>query len=176
MFFSSAVDSDEIEEEAEVEEKVPNKKARARSRAKPKLQQKIIKIPTEMPAPKTKLSPAAKLAKLRRENPAKVPFKSESSQQLEQFRSTILHKKSEHLNLSESSSGEESDSNEKSQEKSESSNVESEKPKLQHKKPVHLKAESESEEDGEIASQLVNLVRAIGEVTYMLTLRTELTS
>ena len=169
------MDSDEIEEEAEVEEKVPNKKARARSRAKPKSQQKMTKIPTEMPAPKTKLSPAAKLAKLRRENQAKVTLKSgksESSQQLEQFRSTILHKKSEHLNLSESSSGEESDSNEKSQEKSESSNVESEKPKLQHKKPVHLKAESESEEDGEIASQLVNLVRAIGEVTYMLTLRT----
>ena len=101
---------------------------------------------------------------MRRENFAKNgtlknPKSTEETKKFGQFRSTILHHKSD-LNLSESSDEDDSDKK-----------VEISKPEMTHHKPevekkkIHFQQkvleESSSEDDGEMASKLVDLVKKL---------------
>ena len=171
FLFSSGVDSEEVEAE---EEKEKEKEKVSKKSSKKTIPRKTTRIPREVQMPK-KLSPSAKLAKLRRENLGKNGAKSATQKDVDsrknskldnlaknedktqtgnfgQFRSKVASKSD--LNLSESSSEDEEGETIKMVEK-----VEQPKQVLVDQFPKIKPVVSSSDDDEEIASQLVNLVR-----------------
>ena len=158
------MESDQIEE-AEEEERVGRKKKGGKKMPKKcPLKTKKAKVPSEVPT--AKLTPAAKLAKMRRERLVKnstLNLAASKSSPVEylansfgQFRSNGGQKSE--LNLSESSSDDEDKEMKTKKPKPE---VLAKRDVIEKKKNVvETKVESSSEDDGEMASQLVNLVSA----------------